>query len=69
MTADLVAVTGATGFVGRNLVRRLAEQGYAVRALVRPGKTLEGAEVISGDLESAEALNELVHGARFVFHL
>ncbi len=67
--ADLVAVTGATGFVGRNLVRRLAEQGYSVRALVRRGKTVEGAEVVSGDLESPEALNALVRGARFVFHL
>ncbi len=67
--ADLVAVTGATGFVGRNLVRHLTERGYVVRALVRRGKTVEGAEVVSGDLESAEALNALVRGTRFVFHL
>lgn len=69
MTGDTVAVTGATGFVGRNLVRHLAERGFAVRALVRPGRTLEGVDVVSGDLESEEALKALVDGARFAFHL
>lgn len=69
MIGDLVAVTGATGFVGRNLVMHLRDQGYAVRALVRRGRALSGAEVIAGDLESGEGLPELVRGARFVFHL
>ncbi|HEU4962021.1 MAG TPA: NAD-dependent epimerase/dehydratase family protein [Sphingomonas sp.] len=38
----IVAVTGAAGFIGRNLVVRLAEQGFAVRAITRqtPGEAL-----------------------------
>jgi len=33
-----VFITGATGFVGQQLVTTLAEQGHKVRAMVRPGK-------------------------------
>ncbi|HVS09417.1 MAG TPA: NmrA family NAD(P)-binding protein, partial [Planctomycetota bacterium] len=36
-----IAVTGATGFIGRYMVRGLAREGHTVRALVRPGR--EGA--------------------------
>ena len=32
-----VLVTGATGFIGGNLVRELCRRDYQVRALVRPG--------------------------------
>jgi len=39
MSKDLLLVTGATGYLGSNLVSQLLEKGYAVRATVRPGKT------------------------------
>ncbi len=32
----MLLVTGATGFIGRTVVRRLTEAGYAVRTLLRP---------------------------------
>jgi nucleoside-diphosphate-sugar epimerase len=35
MTRGVVAVTGATGFLGRHLVRALAADGWTVRVLAR----------------------------------
>lgn len=39
MSSKRVVVTGATGFVGANLARRLLSDGHAVHLLVRPGYT------------------------------
>lgn len=69
-----VLVTGATGFVGANVVRRLLERGAAVRALVRHGSTrtnVEGLplELVEGDLRDADAVRRAVRGCRRVFHV
>ena len=43
-----VLVTGATGFIGGNVARGLADQGHEVVALVRPGSstlTLEETDI------------------------
>ena len=37
-------VTGASGFIGANLVHELLAQGHSVKALVRPGSDLRGLE-------------------------
>ena len=38
--AEVVLVTGATGFLGRHVVKALVDEGYSVRALARrPGAT------------------------------
>jgi nucleoside-diphosphate-sugar epimerase len=42
-------VTGAAGYLGQGVVREALGRGHKVRALVRSG-TVEGAEVVSGDL-------------------
>lgn len=63
-----VAVTGATGFVGRALVALLAEAGLAARALSRRGP-IEAATTIAGGLEDEAALGRLVDGAESVVHL
>lgn len=68
-----VAVTGATGYVGRFVVAELQGRGVAVRALSRPGSNREGFAApitwINGDLSSDEALAALVDGVDAVVHL
>ncbi len=70
---DTIAITGATGFVGAVLTRRLAATGRKIRALIRPGSTHKrpaGIDVrwIDGDLEDVTSLRRLVHGADAVVH-
>jgi len=66
-------VTGATGFLGSNLARRLVQRGWSVRALVRnPAKLsrLAGCEVeiARGDLCDARSLRRALHGVDAVFN-
>jgi len=68
----LVALTGATGHVGANLVRLLVERGHRVRCLVRRDvRALEGLDVerVAGDTRESATLPPLVDGAEVVFHL
>ncbi|MDP3592787.1 NAD(P)-dependent oxidoreductase, partial [Phenylobacterium sp.] len=73
MAAGLVAVTGATGFLGRHLVRELATSGWTVRILARRDvihplwRDLE-VEVVLGDLADAGALDRLSRDADLVVH-
>jgi nucleoside-diphosphate-sugar epimerase len=67
-------VTGATGFVGGSLARRLRMRGDDVVALVRdPGgaRALEelGCEVVAGDLSSVDMLRAAMEGCDAVFHV
>ncbi|MFN2383425.1 MAG: NAD-dependent epimerase/dehydratase family protein [Gemmatimonadota bacterium] len=67
-------MTGATGFIGGHLVRRLIEEGGGVRALVRPATAaahLEalGVEVVRGDLADSAALRRAATGCDVVYHL
>lgn len=66
-------MTGATGFIGRHIVKRLTETGYAVRALARRLPTEDQAENESvswvlGALNDDAALRSLVKGASGVVH-
>ena len=66
-------VTGASGFIGANLVRLLLQQGYAVRSLVRPTSRLDNLqgldiEVVVGDLNDSH-LFELIEGCQVLFHV
>lgn len=70
-----LAVTGATGFVGRHICRLAADRGWRIRALVRSldsaRRVLPGAGVqtLVGDVNDPGAVRELVSGVDVVAHL
>ena len=60
----VIAVTGATGFVGQSLLDQALKQGTAVRALTRrEQKPRVGVQWVGGDLADRAALSRLVEGA------
>jgi dihydroflavonol-4-reductase len=67
-------VTGASGFIGANLVRELCARGHEVKALVRPGahrRALDGAacQAIQGDITNPEGLESAISGCDWCFHV
>ncbi len=69
-----VFLTGGTGFVGSCVARRLRNHNHRVRALVRsPDKatslTVQGVEVVLGDITEPRSLDEAVDGCDTVVHL
>lgn len=73
LTGQLVAVTGATGFLGRHITRQLLAAGATVRAVVRsPHKAedlkAQGVLIAKADLAEPEALRAAFEGADSVVH-
>ena len=73
MNSGKVLVTGSTGHLGANLVRRLLEDGADIRVLVRPGRdqaALDGLAVerVEGDLRDPEAVSRAVKGCAQIYH-
>jgi nucleoside-diphosphate-sugar epimerase len=69
MPGPLVAVTGATGFIGSALLQSLIKEGWTVRALTRyPRASDESTQWIEGDLDDFDALRRLVKDAAAVVH-
>lgn len=69
----MILVTGATGFLGKNLVPALIGAGYRVRALVRRPEREQwlhtlGAEIVPGAIEDIEAVSRAMEGCRQVVH-
>lgn len=67
-------VTGANGFIGSHLVRKLLDEGYEIRGLVRSTsdlRSLEGLPIslFIGDVRDRVTLEEPVRGVDYVFHL
>ena len=69
--SECVAVTGATGFIGRRVCSLLQQRGWRVRALLRssaPGPQACIDEPVPGRLDDVAALTRLVSGAAAVVH-
>ena len=69
-----VLVTGAGGFIGSFLCRKLSANGYRIRALALPGEDVRqlhdlGAEIRVGDLTKPETLSGIADGVDIVYHL
>lgn len=69
-----ILITGATGFTGGVLARKLVLQGYDIRVLVRDRSRLTlpraaEVDVIEGDITDRGKLKESVRGVSKVFHI
>src|ERR1700680_3092099 len=70
-----IGITGATGFLGRYLVRHLAASGHGLRCWYRPGSDRSGfdgiapgIEWVPGELGDQRATEALVQGADALVH-
>src|SRR5208283_807664 len=67
-------VTGASGFIGANLVHELIARGHHVKALLRPNSDLRGLagaafERVEGDVSDREKLKAAIDGCDWCFHV
>lgn len=72
--SDNILVTGASGFVGSAVARKLAARGHHVRVLMRaasPRTNLEGfdAEPVEGDMLDGKAMRRALQDCRYLFHV
>ncbi|NOT10340.1 MAG: NAD-dependent epimerase/dehydratase family protein [Methylococcaceae bacterium] len=73
MSTGIALVTGATGHLGANLVRRLLAEGEQVRVMMRAGRdngALDGLDVerVVADLRNGEAVSAAVCGCARIYH-
>ncbi|MPZ37811.1 MAG: NAD-dependent epimerase/dehydratase family protein [Rhizobiales bacterium] len=66
----VVALTGATGFIGQYLLSELPKRGYRLRVLLRRPSTLplSSASAVIGDLARAQNMSQALAGVDVVIH-
>ena len=72
-----ILVTGATGFVGHHVAKKLIERGCEIKVLSRPNSRRDNLdalprgryEVVEGDLTDAESLKSAMRGVRTLYHV
>lgn len=69
----MILITGATGFLGRNLCEHLAGQGYILRALTRSDHNIAflkalGVDIVKGDVRDAASVERAMQGCEHVIH-
>ncbi|MBU1172708.1 MAG: SDR family NAD(P)-dependent oxidoreductase [Proteobacteria bacterium] len=69
-------ITGGTGFIGSHLVKRLSDEGYSIKLLVRASNrakieeiTNKGIELVQGDIRDCTTLKNAMNDVDVVFHL
>src|ERR1035438_7300220 len=67
-----ILIIGAQGMLGRPVTRRLVQDGFMVRALVRRPEAAKRrsygvAEVVTGDLQDVASLDTALHGCAAVY--
>ncbi|MCL4417790.1 MAG: GDP-mannose 4,6-dehydratase [Actinobacteria bacterium] len=77
ITTDKILITGATGFIGLHLAKKLMEEGEKIKCLVRKSSSRTAidflnsldAELAYGDLLDKESLKEALKDTDTIFHL
>jgi len=69
-----VLVTGATGFIGFHVAKRLTEKGFYVKALVRDENDASalkslGVALVKGDIRDFDACRDALKGCQHLYHL
>lgn len=74
--SELAAVSGASGFIGSAVVRRLLRDGRPVRALIEPGAPTKNLDGLQGSIERVTVdvcdfagMKRALHGAAAFYHL
>jgi dihydroflavonol-4-reductase len=73
MNSDTILITGATGLVGNNVARLLADESRSVRVLVRPGSDRRefvglSVEFLEGDIRDADSIQRACQGVTSIVH-
>lgn len=64
-----IFITGASGFIGRYLIKELIDQGYQITGLSREAQpSQEGIDFITGDITKPESFSSALKNMDMVFH-